>query len=436
MTVCSSSPDLFPACRAKKITAGFDGGNVTRHGGMLLLRQVDRKLGLIRSAAGCFEDSRRRASCEHSVEAMLQQRVYALASGEEDLNDHDELRHDLLVQTAMDRDVPLASSPTLCRFENQADRAAAARVSRLLVEQFISSHSKPPEELVLDFDATDNPLHGMQEGRFFHGYYDRYCLLPLYVFCGDQVLVAYLRPSNLDAAKHAWAILSLLVKRFRQEWPGVRIIFRGDSGFCRWRMLQWMDRHEVHYCVGLARNKVLARKGEPWSEEARQLHEETGEKHQIIGEFTYGAKTWDRERRVIIRAEHGDLGRNPRFVVTNLNGDAEEIYRRVYCARGEMENRIKEQMQLFSERSSAHRWWTNQHRLLLSALAYVLLERMRTLALKGTRLARAECRTLREKLLKIGAVVTRNTRRIRVYLSSHCTHSDLFWRVAATFAPG
>ena len=436
MTVCSSSLDLFPACKSKKITAGFDGGNVTSHGGMLLLRQVDRKLGLMHAAAGCFADTRRKASCDHSVEAMLQQRVYALALGEEDLNDHDELRHDLLVQTAVDRDVPLASSPTLCRFENQADRAAAVGVHRLLVEPFISSHSEAPKELVLDFDATDNPLHGMQEGRFFHGYYDRYCLLPLYVFCGEQILVAYLRPSNLDAAKHARAILSLLVKRFRQEWPGVRIIFRGDSGFCRWRMLRWMDRHEVHYCVGLARNKVLARKSEPWNEEAHGLHEETGEKPQVIGEFTYGAKTWDRKRRVIIRAEHGNLGRNPRFVVTNLDGDGEEIYRRVYCARGEMENRIKEQMQLFSGRSSAHRWWANQHRLLLSALAYVLLERMRALALKGTRLASAECRTLREKLLKIGAVVTRNTRRICVHLSSHYAHVDLFWRVAATFAPG
>ena len=222
MTLCTPTQDLFPNCKSKKIDAAFDGGNVSSFGGMLLLRQADRKLGLIEQAAKCFSDERRKGSCDHSIEQMLRQRVFGLAAGEEDLNDHDELRHDLLVQTAVERDEALASSPTLCRFENLADRAAAVKLHEVLVDQFIASHATPPEELVLDFDATDNPLHGMQEGRFFHGYYDRYCLLPLYVFCGDQILTAYLRPSNKDGAMHAWAILSLLVKRFREVWPGLR----------------------------------------------------------------------------------------------------------------------------------------------------------------------------------------------------------------------
>lgn len=436
MTLCTSSHDLFPACKSKKITTAFDGGNVSSHGGMLLLRQVDQKLHLIRDAAKVFTDGRRKASCTHNIESMLRQRVFALAAGEEDLNDHDELRHDVLVQTAVNREKALASSATLCRFENKGNRETAVALHQLLVEQFIASFKTAPEELILDFDATDNPVHGMQEGRFFHGYYDKYCLLPLYVFCGDQILTSYLRPCNIDAAKHAWAILALLVKRLRKGWPEVRIIFRGDSGFCRHRMLRWMEKHQVGYCAGIARNKVLERKAEPWNAKAKELHEKSGSKHQVIGEFMYGAGSWKQERRVIIRAEHGSLGRNPRFVVTNLERAPEDLYRNLYCARGEMENRIKEQMQLFSARSSAHRWWTNQHRLLLSALAYHLLERMRTLALQGTRLAQAECRTLRVNLLRIGAVVSRNTRRIKVHLNSHCTTQDLFWRVAETFAPG
>lgn len=436
MTVCNSSTDLFPACKSKKITADFDGGNVTSHGGALLLRQVDQHLGLLKGAATCFEDTRRKRSRAHSVEEMLRQRVFALAAGEEDLNDHDELRNDLIMQTAVGRDSALASGPTLCRFENKADRNSALGLHKLLLEQFIHSHKEAPTELVLDFDATDNPVHGLQEGRFFHGYYDRYCFLPLYVFCGDQILVAYLRPSSVGAHTHAWAILSLLVKALRAAWPDVNIVFRGDSGFCRWKMLRWMEKNNVEYCVGIARNKVLERKAAPWNEQAKVLHAQSGSKHQVIGEFAYKAGSWDHERRIILRAEHGEQGRNPRFIVTNRCGEAEHIYRNEYCARGEMENRIKEQMQLFSHRSSAHRWWANQLRLLLSALAYHLLERMRSLALQGTRLAQAECRTLRNKLIKIGAVITRNTRRIRVHLSSTCTSQDLFWRVAERFSPG
>ena len=436
MTLCTSSDAVFPACKSRKIEAGFSGGEISSDAGLLLVRQVDRKVGLIKQVARSINDPRRKKSCKHSLEHLFRQRVYGLVAGYEDLNDHNDLRNDLLLQTAVGRDERLADSSVLCRLENRMDREEAVQIHKVMIEQFIASFEKPPEELVLDFDATDNPVHGLQEGRFFHGYYDHYCFLPLYVFCGDQLLVAYLRESRIDGAKHAWAILSLLVKRLRQAWPKVRIIFRADGGFCRWKMLRWMDRHDVGYVVGKAKNDRLKALGESVQQEVQTAFEETGNKQQGFGEFLYKAATWDRERRTIIRAEYGNQGANPRFVVTNLEDEAEPLYREIYCARGEMENRIKEQMMLFSDRSSAHGWWTNQFRLLLSGLAYILLERLRSLALAGTELARADCRNLRLKLIKIGAVITRNTRRICVHLSSSYPRKDLFWQVASHFTPG
>jgi hypothetical protein len=344
----------------------------------------------------------------------LCQRLYGLALGYEDLNDHDELRHDLALQTAVDRVTPLASAPTLCRFEHWADRATAVALNQVLIEQFIVSFAAPPAEIVLDFDATDVPVHGRQEGRFFHGYYDHHCFLPLYVFCGEQLLVAYLRPSKIDAAKHSWAILALLVKRLRQAWPAVRLILRGDSGFCRPRLLGWCERHAVGYIVGLAKNPRLAALAEPWLVDAKAGFAETGDKQRRFGEFRYAAKTWTVERRVITRIEHDRLGANPRYVVTNLPGAPEALYKQLYCARGDMENRIKEQFELFADRTSRHKWWPNQFRLLLAGLAYSLLTAVRRLGLRGTELARAQAGTIRLKLLKIGAVIWRNTRRIRL----------------------
>ena len=358
---------------------------------------------------------------------MVRQRVHAVALGYEDLNDHDALRDDPVVQTACERDESLASSSTLCRFEQRAERQWAIAIQHQLVEQFIGSFAHRPEELVLDFDATDDPVHGHQPGRFFHGYYDGYCFLPLYVFCGQQLLVAYLRPSNIDASKHAWSILSLLVKRLRQAWPEVRIVFRGDSGFCRHRMLDWCDRNDVQYIVGLARNTVLEREVQVACEVAKDGFEATGRKNRLFHEFQYAAGSWRRTRRVIARIEYGPKGRNPRFIVTNLEGEANELYERVYCARGDMENRIKEQqLALFADRTSSSKWWTNQYRVLLAALAYTLLETMRRTALRGTDLARAQCQTLRLRLLKIGAVVTRNTRTVAVRLSSACPDQAVF----------
>jgi hypothetical protein len=368
---------------------------------------------------------------------LLRQRVYALALGYEDVNDHQSLRSDPGFQTAVERDQPLASSATLCRFENRADGEMAWRIHQVMVDDFIASHEEPPEELILDFDATDDRVHGDQEQRFYHGYYDGYCFLPLYVYCGERLLVAYLRPSNIDASKHSWAILALLVKRFREAWPGVRIIFRGDSAFCRWRLLSWCERHDVGYIVGIAKNDRLKRLARSFLERAALGFEVSGEKQRLFGEVSYGARTWDQERRVIVKAEHTAKGSNPRFVVTNLSGSAQALYDELYCARGDMENRIKEQqLDLFSDRTSCQRWWPNQLRLLLSALAYTLLEAIRRLALAGTSLARAQCNTIRLKLLKIGAVILRNSRRVRLLLSSAYPYQELFLKVVTRLSPG
>ncbi|NQT21519.1 MAG: IS1380 family transposase [Planctomycetes bacterium] len=435
MAECTTTTDLFPACKSRKVEVDFNGGDITSDAGSLLLRQVDRKIGLTRDLNKVLRDPRRKGSCEHTQLAMYRQRIYGLILGYEDLNDHDTLRDDLALQTAVESDRALASSPTLCRLENRADREMVKEISMLIVEKFIASFRDAPTRLVLDFDATDDPVHGQQEGRFFHGYYDHYCFLPLYVFCGSQLLAAYLRPSNIDGARHAWAILSLLAKRLRKEWPKAEIIFRGDSGFCRWRMLRWCDNNRVGYIVGLAKNRRINAIGADLMAEAEERFEATGEKQRLFSETMYAAKTWDRERRVIMKAEYGRQGSNPRYVVTNLPGDPQKLYDRDYCARGDMENRIKEQqMDMFSDRTSCHNWWPNQLRLLLSSLAYILVESMRRLALKGTELARAQCGTIRLKLLKIGAVVIRNTRRVRMHLASGCPYKHLFWDVARRLA--
>jgi hypothetical protein len=437
MTECTQESFEFPAVKRRQIEARFSGGDITSDGGLLLLRQVDQQLGLLEAVNERLLDPRDRRYVRHDQLTLLRQRVYGLCQGYEDLNDHDQLRGDLAWQTATGQDQVLGSSPTLCRLENRMDREAAVAIHQVLMEQFIASFAEPPEELILDFDATDDRVHGLQEGRFFHGYYDAYCFLPLYVFCGDQLLVSYLRPSKIDGAKHAWAILALLVKRLRQAWPEVRIILRADSGFCRHRMLRWCERQGVGYIVGLARNPRLQRLIEADFVEVEQRFQATGEKQRHFLDLRYGAKSWGRLRAVIAKLEVTVQGRNPRFVVTNLNGDARQLYDQVYCARGEMENRIKEQqLGLFADRTSAHHWWTNQFRLLLSSLAYVLMESIRRLALHDTELAHAQVGTLRLKLLKIGAIILRNTRRVQFLLSSAFPYQRLFCTVAERLAPG
>jgi hypothetical protein len=437
VTICTQSAFEFPVVNRRRVQASFTGGDVSSDGGLLLVRQADRKLHLTATLAKRLPDLRDQTKVIHPLVTLLRQRIYGLCQGYEDLNDHDQLRTDVALQTAVEQADDLASASTLCRWENDAERQAARIVHQWWIEQFIASHAMAPTELVLDLDATDDPLHGKQEGAFFHGYYGQYCFLPLYVFCGERLLVAYLRPSNIDAARHAWAIVALLVKRLRQAWPTVKIVVRGDSGFCRWRMLRWCDRHEVHYLMGLAKNERLLALAQPLIEQAATQHEQTKQKQRVFGVVEYAAHTWDRARRVIVKAEHTDQGRNPRFVVTNLRGEAQTLYDEVYCARGEMENRIKEQqLGLFADRTSCHAWWANQWRLLLSGLAYTLMEALRRIGLVGTELARAQCGTIRLKLLKIGAVLVRNTRRVRFLLARSYPHQELFATVVARMASG
>jgi hypothetical protein len=430
MPKCTQEELSFPSFDRRRIEANFEGGDVSSDGGVLLLREADRRLGLVAALDQVLPDPRDQAQITHEQIDLLRQRIYGLALGYEDLNDHDTLRKDLAWQTALERSEELASDSTLCRLEQRVDRRAAVAFHEVLVEKFIASFKQAPAELILDFDATDDRVHGNQEGRHFHGYYGDWCFLPLYVFCGEQLLVSYLRPSNIDASRHAWAILKLLVKRLRQQWPQVKIIVRADSGFCRWKMLHWCEWASVDYLIGIAKNSRLEALAKPLMDQAKQAFAATKEKQRCFDWIDYAAATWDRERRVIAKAEYTDKGENPRFVVTSLQGDAQQLYDEVYCARGEMENRIKEQqLGLFSDRTSCHGWWANQFRVLLSAAAYVLMETIRRVGLKGTELARAQVGTIRLKLLKIGTVIIRNTRRIRLLFSSAYPHQQLFKRV-------
>jgi hypothetical protein len=427
MPDCTQPELTFPSFDRRKIEGSFTGGAVTSDGGIMLLRAADRRLGLVAALDAVLVDPRHPVLITHRQVDLLRQRIYGLALGYEDLNDHDTLRHDLAWQTAVERETPLASSPTLCRLEQRVDRQAALAFHQVLIEQFIASFAEAPTELILDFDATDDRVHGHQEGRFFHGYYGNWCFLPLYVFCGEQLLVAYLRPSNRDGARHAWAILKLLTQRLREAWPQVRLILRADSGFCRRRMLHWCEWASVDYIVGLARNSRLEALGAPLMAQAEAAFQADPQKQRVFQWIDYAAGTWDQSRRVIAKAEFSAQGKNPRFVVTSLEGDAQMLYDEIYCARGEMENRIKEQqLGLFSDRTSCHAWWANQFRVILSAAAYVLMETIRRVGLGATDLARAQVVTIRLKLLKIGAVILRNTRRIRFLFTSAYPYQEVF----------
>ena len=320
MTECNQLSFQLPGLNGRRIEGNFQGGNVSSDGGLMLLRQVDRQLGLTKALAKRLPDQRDPDKIEHSLESMLRQRIYGLALGYEDLNDHDSLRKDLLWQSATERGEELASCSTLCRLENRAGRKEAWLMHQVLFEQFVESFESAPEELVLDFDCTDDRVHGLQEGRHFHGFYYDFCFLPLYVFCGERFLVSYLRQSNIDSAKHAWAILALLVKALRKRWPEVKITLRADSSFCRWKMLRWCERAGVQYIVGLAKNERLHALSVKLQRRAERKHRKSGRKVRLFGQFQYKANTWDKKRRVIAKAEHSDRGANPRYVVTNLEG--------------------------------------------------------------------------------------------------------------------
>lgn len=418
------------------IEANFEGGALSSDGGLLLLRRTDERVGLTRAVAAVFSDPRDPARIRHRLRDLLAQRIYGLCCGYEDLNDHDVLRSDLLMQTAVGRVAALASSPTFSRLETRATRAQAVALHGVLIEQFITRHRIAPSELVLDIDASDVPLHGRQERAEFHAYYDHHCYLPLYVFCGQAMLACVLRRSRIDAAKNAAAVIKLLVTRLRQAWPHVRIVVRGDSGFCRQRLLRFCERAGAGYVIGLARNARLHAVVAIAEAMLVDEYAATGVKQRLIDDFAYAAASWNRERRVITRLEYGAQGSNPRFVVTNLAGDAAELYERRYCARGEAENRIKEaQLDLFGTRASCHKFAANQLRLLLAALAYTLIERLRALALAGTELHSATAATIRMRLLKIGASIVRNTRRVRILLASHHPLRALFLHAAQALAP-
>ena len=431
MPDCTDAKVEFGRIGRRVIEADFDGGRLGSDGGVMLLRQLDERLGLTRAAAAALGDVRNPMQITHELRDLLAQRVYAMCCGYEDLNDHAALREDMLMQTAVGVNDTMASAPTLCRLENRASRAQALALHGVLLDQFIGSYASAPEHIVLDIDASDVPLHGEQQRREFHAYYDHHCYLPLYVFCGQAMLACYLRNSKIDGAKHAGAVIRLLVNRIRRSWPEVRIVVRGDSGFCRQPLIRWCERAGVGYVVGLARNSRLEAQVAMVQMAMREAYERSGVKQREIGEFTYAADTWDRERRVVTRLEYGEQGVNPRFVVTNLDEPAEELYDEIYCARGEAENRIKEaQLDLFGTRASCHRFAANQMRLLLAGLAYTLMTRLRATALHGTELAACSAATIRVRLLKIGAQIWRNTRRIRLALASHHPMREVY-RLAA-----
>jgi hypothetical protein len=436
MPKCTDEAVEFGRVGRRVVQAAFDGGDIVSDGGSLLLRQVDERIGLMRMAAAALGDKRRRASVRHDMRSLLAQRVYGLCCGWEDVTDHNALRHDLAVQTAVGRDEELASGPTLSRLENSATMAHAVALNRVLLEQFIASRDGAPEELVLDIDATHVPLHGEQEGAHFHAHYDNYCYLPLYVFCGQDMLACVLRPSWRDPASVLSALVKLIARRLRQAWPEVKLIVRGDSGFCRSKALRRFEAWGIDYIIGLQKNVALEWRSAIAMHALADRYEAEGTKQRLIDDFAYAARNWPHERRVIARLEHSAQGANPRFVVTSLAGDACELYERLYCARGEAENRIKEaQLDLFGRRASCHRYAANQLRLLFAALAYTLMINLRRLGLQGTELERACTATIRTRLLKIGAAVLRNTRRVRMFLASHHPLKAVFLSAARALAP-
>ena len=440
MTECNRKSLVFSSLDRRKIQAAFDGGRLTTDAGALLLREADRRTGLTRTLAERMSDPRDPARITHDLRSILVQRILGIAMGYEDGNDHLTLRNDPVFQILADRppdpEEPLASPATISRLENRITRGSLAAMSEVLVEQFIKAHRRAPKELVLDFDATDDPVHGNQEQRFFHGYYDHYCFLPLYVFCGEHLLCAYLRPSNIDPALHGRAILKLLVQRLRARWPKVRIIFRADSGFCRWKILRWCEKHDVGYVVGLARNPVLERLTAPFMEAVEAAFDESGLKQRRFHEVSYAAQTWDHPRRVILKAERLEQGPNGRFVVTNLTHAPKSIYDHWYAPRGDMENRIKEQqLGLFADRTSCHAFQANQFRVLLAAAAYVLLSHVRRVGLRGSALATAQVDTIRLMVLKVAARVTISCRRIVLHLASAYPYQTLFTRLVRQLVP-
>ncbi len=458
-TECIERTFVFQPLDRRDVVGKFDGGTITSDAGALLLREVGRVTSIIEKFAACFNDFRNPDLIEHELTELIGQRVYGLALGYEDLNDHDELRKDPLLATLAgkadptgqnrererDRGKPLAGKSTLNRLEltpAEADKKSRykkividpAAVDGFLLDVFIEAQRETPKRLVLDFDATDDPLHGQQEDRFFHGYYREYCYLPLYAFCDGFPLCAKLRPSNIDAPKGTVEELQRIVPRLREAWPEVEIVVRGDSGFCRDEIMTWCEENKVDYVLGIAKNARLKQEIAEELDEAKKQYEETGKASRVYKDFRYQTReTWTRERRVVGKAEHLGKGENPRFVITSLPSEeipASELYEELYCARGEMENRIKEQqLDLFADRTSTSEFRGNQVRLYFSTVAYVLMHLLRRVGLEGTDLEKAQCGTIRLKLLKIGAQVRVTFRKVWISMASGYPYMDLFAEV-------
>jgi Transposase DDE domain group 1 len=443
-TECSADLFEFAPVGRREVVSSFDGGAITSDGGALLLRAVDRRLGLVCRFADCFIDRRARNLIEHGVATLVGQRVFGIALGYEDVSDHDELRHDPVMAVLADKlaagranCAPVAGKSTLNRLELSRAEATryhkighdAAAIEDLFVTVFLEAHEEPPAQIILDLDATDDPLHGYQEGRFFHGYYDGYCYLPLYVFCGRHLLAAKLRPANIDASAGAMEEIARIVAQLRARWPHTRIVLRADSGFAREALMGWCEANAVDYIFGLARNARLTGTIEAELAEAQEESRQTGAPARRFKDFTWSTRnSWSRARRVVAKAEWTKGEANPRFIVTSLaTGDGRQLYEDVYCARGEMENRIKEcQIDLFAGRTSTRTMAANQLRLWFASMAYVLVEAIRRLALQATDLADATCGTIRRKLLKIGALITISVRRIKFAMASGYPYKDIF----------
>jgi hypothetical protein len=459
-TQCNPFQLEFHALGRRKVIGKFDGGNITSDAGGLLLRETEKKTGIVRQFAKCFKDLRDPHRIEHSVTELIAQRVYGLALGYEDLNDHDELRRDPLLAALIGKEDPegetrvrkqdkgkaMAGKSTLNRLElTPAEPTETEKrykkilmredeIDRLFVDVFLQAHAEAPEEIILDVDATDDPLHGNQEGRFFHGYYMNYCYLPLYIFCGEFLLCARLRPSNIDASEGTVEELERIVEQIRNTWPKVKIIVRGDSGFCRETIMKWCEGNGIDYVFGLAKNERLKAIIGKELQQAQRLYEVTNKAARVYKDFYYETlKSWSRKRRVVAKAEYLDKGANPRFVVASIDRqriDAAVLYEKIYCGRGDMENRIKEQqLWLFADRTSAGKMRANQLRLYFSSVAYMLMQALRRLGLKGTKMATAQCNTIRLKLFKIGALVKISVRKVWVSLASGYPYVNLFHQV-------
>jgi len=461
-TECIQEQMVFQQLGRREVIGRFDGGTISSDAGGVLLREVERRCGILKRVAGCFQDYRDPERIEHSVEELIKQRVYGIALGYEDLNDHDRLRHDVVMGLLCEKSDPsgsdrvrerdrgkaIAGKSTLNRLEltpegaNENSRykkivAEPEKIEAVMVEICIEAQTEVPAEVVLDVDATDDPLYGKQEGRFFHGYYAEYCYLPLYIFWGEYLLCARLRVASEEPASGVCQELERIVKKLRQAWPEVRIIVRGDSGFCRDEIMRYCEQNEkMDYVLGLAKNSRLNKEIDSEMAQAQQMQQATEQAARVFKDFRYRTrKSWSCERRVVGKAEYLAKGANPRFVVTSISSeekDARALYEDFYCARGDMENRIKEQqLGLFADRTSTAWMRSNQLRLYFSSFAYILMQKLRQLGLKGTELAQAQCQTIRLKLFKIGAQVAVTVRKVWISFSESYPYLGLFQRVFA-----